>query len=232
MLASFFRGTAKLAAAIVLAGVVLAALGFAWVRISDGMREREAAPYEVVKTWNSDVGELLGMKMIAKTKLVHWRIFADVNFEGYPAYLGDPVMGVRNADNTISVAFADKDGFKVFERPITLREFNRLLDAKGQPKGLEFEFSEPMLLADYARFNRVNVSWNVDTKAIPPMEPSPGIAAAPLADHCAPNLSRAERLRRLGQHGKVRETGLETYSAGGRSVSFMYGGSSTVLSCN
>lgn len=45
-------------------------------------------------------------------------------------------------------------------------------------------------------------------------------------DHCAPNLSRAERLKRLALKGNVRETGLHTYTAGGGFVSFYNSGDS------
>jgi len=48
-------------------------------------------------------------------------------------------------------------------------------------------------------------------------------------DHCAPSLSKAERLKRLALKGNVRETGANTYTAGGGYVSFNYGDS--LLQC-
>ena len=42
-------------------------------------------------------------------------------------------------------------------------------------------------------------------------------------DHCAPNISKAERLRRLALRGTVRETGLNTYTTGNYEVVFISG---------
>lgn len=50
-------------------------------------------------------------------------------------------------------------------------------------------------------------------------------------DHCAPNLSRQERLRRLATHGKVRESGLWTFTAGGSRIEFTDSTSSSVFTC-
>jgi hypothetical protein len=47
-------------------------------------------------------------------------------------------------------------------------------------------------------------------------------------DHCAPNLSKEERLRRLALKGPIRETGFDTFSNSGGSVQFSYG---TLISC-
>jgi len=46
----------------------------------------------------------------------------------------------------------------------------------------------------------------------------------PILDHCAPGLSKAERMKRLAQHGTVRETGTGAFEAGGRTVTFGYDG--------
>lgn len=49
--------------------------------------------------------------------------------------------------------------------------------------------------------------------------------AKPVLDHCAPGLSKSERMKRLGRHGTVRETGAGTFEAGDRTISFGYDGS-------
>lgn len=46
------------------------------------------------------------------------------------------------------------------------------------------------------------------------------IESAQLSDHCAPNLKKAERLRRLAEKGKVRETGYQTYTTGNYEIAF------------
>lgn len=50
-------------------------------------------------------------------------------------------------------------------------------------------------------------------------------------DHCAPNISRAERLKRLQEnYGQVRQTGSSSFVAGGHSISFLTG--NRLYSCN
>lgn len=44
-------------------------------------------------------------------------------------------------------------------------------------------------------------------------------------DHCAPGLSKQERLKRLEQHGTVRETGAGQFEAGMNAIVFSYDGS-------
>lgn len=56
----------------------------------------------------------------------------------------------------------------------------------------------------------------------PPPAPQPAPEAKPVLDHCAPGLSKAERLKRLAQHGTVRETGAGEYQPGGRTINFIY----------
>ncbi|MDY0746547.1 hypothetical protein SNE35_18685 [Paucibacter sp. R3-3] len=66
------------------------------------------------------------------------------------------------------------------------------------------------------------------TSALAPAQseaPPPQVSEAkPVLDHCAPSLSKAERMKRLAQHGTVRETGTGTFEAGERTISFGYDG--------
>ena len=47
-------------------------------------------------------------------------------------------------------------------------------------------------------------------------------------DHCAPDIEKAERLRRLAFKGAVRETGYQTYSTGNYEIVF---NSNSLYSC-
>lgn len=57
--------------------------------------------------------------------------------------------------------------------------------------------------------------------------PARATATSP-TDHCAPNLSKAERLERLAAYGDVREVGYQTFQAGTHRVEFAGG---VVFSC-
>lgn len=63
----------------------------------------------------------------------------------------------------------------------------------------------------------------------PPSPPLPAAEVKPLLDHCAPGLSKAERMKRLAQHGTVREAGSGRYEAGNSSVTYF---ESELLSCH
>lgn len=84
-----------------------------------------------------------------------------------------------------------------------------------------------MSVADYARVSQLRVEWTLDT-VIPPKPVATKSAEASEGDHCAPNLSKAERLKRLSKHGSVRDKGLNKYEVGNRGVWFRAYGDSLI----
>lgn len=222
----FFRGALKIAVAFVLAIVALSILGGIAAYIYDSHQKSKATPYEAVKQWSFDATDPLGLKLNCKTKLVDSRMYVDLLFAGNPPYL-KYASNRPDANRQITIYFKDKDGFKVYEKSIGLYEFTKMID-KGTTVGLAFEFDAFMALNTYARFDHVDLTWNLDTA-----EPKPFVISDNLGldkpDHCAPKLPKAERLKRLARHGTIRETGLNEYSAGGRSINFL--NSSELLSC-
>ena len=101
----------------------------------------------------------------------------------------------------------------------------------------ECRIKDYISLLDYKRFKDIKFSSTLQTKI--PTKPVPDTKEEPVPDtkedrspldHCAPNLSREERLRRLSKYGKLREKSSHSYSAGERSVSFFSDGS--LIYCN
>jgi hypothetical protein len=222
----FFKGALKIAVAIVLSIVALSILGGIAAYIYENHQKSKATPYEVVKRWSFDATEPLGLKLTGKTKLVDNSMYIDLLFSGNPPYL-KYASNRPDANRQITIYFKDKDGFKVYEKSIGLHEFTTMVD-KGTPVGLAFEFDVFMALDTYARFDHIDLTWNLDT-AEPKLLVDSDVLGQEKPDHCAPNLSKAERLKRLARHGTLRETGLNEYSAGGRSIHFL--NSSELLSC-
>jgi hypothetical protein len=217
----FFKGALKIAIAIVLAIVALGVLAGIVAYWYDAHQKSKARPYEMVKGWSYDASEPLGLKFAGRTKLVDNRLYADLRFDGNPPYLKSAANSSPNSKASITVHFKDKDGFKVYEKTVGLREFTTLLN-KGAAAGLTFEYDEFVGVETYARFDHVELMWNLDTSVPKPfIDPDDAKWESPAADHCAPDLSKAERLKRLGKHGSVREIGLNEYSAGGRSIKFL-----------
>jgi hypothetical protein len=111
----------------------------------------------------------------------------------------------------------DRDGFKIHTKTIKISEFSSIVGSDGKKIGLNSQFEDHIDIETYMRFTQLTVEWALDTET--PKES----AARPdpvVLDHCAPNLSKSERIKRLSQYGTIRETGNNSYSAGNRSLHF------------
>jgi hypothetical protein len=221
----FFRAALKIATAIFLAITALSIAGWGIWKVQDISDKRYAKQYEVIKLWPVNLKDNLQLTLLARTKLVDGRLFAEVNFDGYPAYLSDPRLEAKNRTGSISLLFQDKDGFKVHAKSIQMTEFSKIVDATGKKSGLSFEFDEYMSPETYGRLTALAVQWTLDTVLPVPTASAPTVDDQ-LTDHCAPNISKTERLRRLAQHGTLRQTGDGVYEVGNRSLHFFtYDGS-------
>jgi hypothetical protein len=224
-LKDFLKASARTAVAIFLAliGLTVAVAGFAWA--SDAYKARQAKPYESVKDWKIDLKEPLSLGLNARTKLVDGKLLAQVEVAGFPPYLSAP----KNREAQLTVEFVDSDGFSVFTKAIQVTQFTKIVGKGDEVTGLAHQFDDYLGLDAYKRFAKLQVGWTLDTKASSSPQVAPATPTTPTLDHCAPGLSKAERLRRLAQHGVVREAGNGEYTAEGRSVYFMFDGS--LISC-
>lgn len=212
----FFKATLRATVAFFLAliGLAIAIELYSWA--IDSYDKQQAKPFEEVRNWKFDLKDSVGVEAKAKTKLVGGTLLASVEIIGYPKYFSDP----RNANASLIFEFLDKDGFRIISKAVQLAEFTTVVGKNGEKTGLGYQFEEHADIGKYKRFDRMQVGWNLITEAAP-IAPDP----KPMLDHCAPNISKAERLKRLGQYGTVRETGTGDYSAAGRSVYFHFDGS-------
>ena len=94
---------------------------------------------------------------------------------------------------------------------------------------MNFEADEYIDVATYASFSKLNVQWNLNTE-LPASEAQTETSPEAGPDHCAPNLTKAERLKRLSTHGKLRQTGDGAYAVGYRTVTF-FTYDNSLLSC-
>lgn len=228
----FLRATAKTALSIFLAFIALSFVGaLIWAAVNYKTKEA-AKQYEVVRDWKVDLSKDLQMQLKAKTKVIESKLLVSLEFDGYPDYLSAPTLAFAKKNARITTIFTDSDGFKLFEKAIPLPEMTSVI-SNGKRVGLAHQFDEFIDVEMYKRFATLQISWNFATE-IPkvPAIDAPAIGApaeGKLLDHCAPSLTKAERLRRLSQYGTVRETGGGEFSVGNRSVMFGYDGS--VLIC-
>jgi hypothetical protein len=215
-LKDFFKTSARIAVAIflTLVGLAIAFGVFSWVKTA--YDEEQAKPFEEVRNWEYDLDSIHVISQ-ARTKLIMSNLLVSVEIVGYPKYFSD----TRNSNGYFIFEFLDKDDFRIISKEVKLSEFTTLVGDDSKETGLSYQFEEYLGLEEYKRFSRMQVKWNLITEAVAPKpvsEPEP----QPVLDHCAPNISKAERLKRLAQYGAVRETGTDEYSAADHSVTFFH----------
>jgi hypothetical protein len=208
------KGTVRTSIAIFGALIGLTIVIAAYSAVKDSYAKQQLKPLEQMQPWHSDLAKSLGLDANARTKLIDGNMMVSVQMLGYPRYLLNPI----NANAALIFEFLDKDGFKIVSKPVQLTEFTTNVDDQGHKTGLSYQFKEPMTADRYQQLGQMQVLWTFVTEVAPQL---PQIAPAkPMQDHCEPNLSKAERLKRLAQHGKLRETGSGNYEAGGHSLDF------------
>lgn len=217
----FLKSTMRLATAIFLSIFAFAVLAgvatYSWSR----WEKSQAHQYEAIKLWTVDLRKNLQFNLHAKTKLVDQRFFVMVTTDAHPQYLNVRRSPAGAEDEEILLNFVDKDGFKVFSKSIGIKKFSTTVNDAGESIGLNFEADESMDVSTYAAMSRLEVQWTVDTDTnVPSAQPVIPAANTKILDHCAPNLAKAERLRRLGQHGTVRQTGSGSYAVDHRTLAF------------
>jgi hypothetical protein len=227
----YLQSISKLTLALFIALLGVVVVVSVYGKFEDFYRKKNDEKYEKVKEWSSDLS-VINLKATAKTKVVDGQMLVSLVIDGYPEYFTHPQLAKKNQQESFVVAFSDEDNFEIFQKRIQFSEFSTNVDASGKPNGLSNQFSQFIDTSKYEKFSRMKILWTFDTQI--PKVVTPTSSSKPLAvggtDHCAPRLSRAERLKRLAMFGTVRETGKDTYSAGGRSV--MLGWDGGVIYCN
>jgi hypothetical protein len=163
------------------------------------------------------------LKADAKTKLVDGQMYVSLRFNGYPDYFNYPA----NQSEGFHIQFLDADGFNLFEKYLKVSEFATVVDGSGKQAGLMMQFTQFASVKDYSNLASMSVGWTLSTKApkpARPLNPPASILNDQTAnDHCAPGISRQERMSRLARHGQVREVGMGEYVAGGRTLHYIGG---------
>lgn len=214
-LRSFAASALKLGASITLAFVAFAAICAAAYWAYSYPERQRAKQAEVVRMWSNDLSSNLGMKLRTRTKVTEGMMHMALDLDGHPDFLTHPANRTRG----LFLEWKDADGFTRIKKFVQLGDFTTAVNDKGKSYGLNGQFSQFVSVADYSALASMEVGWNLETE-LPqhrPAVPQPAAEVAK-ADHCAPGLSRQERLRRLGQHGSLRETGYNTFSAGSHTV--------------
>lgn len=217
---AYLKSTMRLATALFLSFFALAVIFGLGTAGYSYWQKTQAKQYETAKTWTTDLNSILQFSLNARTKMVDERLYMIVTTDSLPPYMQYQLIAARQDESKgFFLNFVDKDGFKVFSKSVPLSSMSRIVDASGKAIGLSFETDEYIDVAKYASFSTLDVKWNLNTELpVPEAKTETTLEAGP--DHCAPNLTKAERLKRLATYGKLRQTADGTYDVGNRTVSF------------
>jgi hypothetical protein len=224
-----FKSVLKISASILLALLTFALLIAGYSKYESYIDKKDAAKYEDIKIWSQDISDYLKMDFSAKTKLVDGRIYASLDFKGYPNYLTDERLAYKNQNAYITFNMVDKDGFKLLSKSMQIKDMGTVVDKDGAKIGMNHQFDEYFGVEKYKNISQVKIEWTLDTlipiKKIVQQE----VPKEKSLDHCAPGISKNERIRRLSTNGTVRQTGYGEYSAGNKSINFSL---DEVIFCN
>lgn len=235
--------TLKLSIAIFFALISVIAVVVSYDKLNEYIKNNEMRPYAEVKNWAVDSADFLKANLSIKTRYADGGFDAIVELDKYPAYLSDPIIGLKNRDRSLFIIFLDKDGFELYKKQLEISTFTKDVDENGRPVGLRQQVNDLVSFDKYKKFDSVKVNWNlilevpkpiappIVPKAAKAIEPAPSLTTpkVELPDHCAPGLTRDERLRRLALRGSVRQTSADSFRVGFNSIDFYLG--NNLLSC-
>ena len=235
----YFASISRLVAALFLSGTGILIAVQIYSSISDYFEKKSLEKYSIVKTWPYDLRQI-GLKAVVRSKVVDRELLVTVDLEGYPAFLNDPALEWinKNEQRGFFIIFKDSDGFNVEKIDVPLKSLSTRVTDSGKPTGLSGQFETSLSADEYKRIAKIAIEWTLDTdipKPVPPASaprPRPSLNTSDGAngDHCEPAISRDLRLKRLAQHGSVRQQSENRYVAGAHTLSLFDDG--TVLYCD
>ncbi len=158
-LKSFLLATVRLAVAIVLALGVLVLAIWAFSNYREARRARAEASLANPRAWPPITLEPLGNVHLALSTM--WRdghAYYQFRIDGFPLALATAkTMGTQA---TFTLTLLDMHGFKIHEQQVSLDSMLRLVDEKGQAKGLEWKGDEDMSVDTYRALVRWEVAWS------------------------------------------------------------------------
>jgi len=218
------KSIARSAGALTLALLGTAVAVGLYYHAIDYLEELDKEPLETVKVWDFDLSDRIGLTGEVRTKLIDSNLMVLTTVNGYPDFL----KKIENENRGLTFYFKDADGFELIKFEIKKNQLTKVVGESDDPIGLSGQITEYVDWKKYQKVESLDVGWNFDVET-PKPAPIKSVDK-PIKDHCAPKLSKSERLNRLGQHGSIREVGIDEYVAGDKNLSFLpY--SSEILNC-
>jgi len=161
----FFLGALKIAVVIVLAVVLLVALGWGGYSLYEGWDAAKNAPLGKTRTWPELVIHPLGN---AKFKLsTAWRdggLHYQFTVDSYPPAVDAAWRGagsdVLGGGPKFTLTFLDQQGFKLFEHEVPLNRLTHAVDQSGKAVGMSAKDQTYVTADTYRRAASWEVTWN------------------------------------------------------------------------
>ena len=231
-----FSSTLRLTLALFIALVGLAAVIAIYVELDKYFTKKSNEKYTEVIEWQYE-SLPLDLKFLVKTKLIDSKLFVSLKADGYPEYFKNQDFWKSADKYQFFLVFRDSDEFEIYKKELQLNEMSKIVGDKNDEIGFRYQYSEYLDSLTYSKFKSPYMLWNFPTKiqkkempAIANQQVLPKARNADSSDHCAPNLSKEERLRRLALSGSVRQSGTNSYSVGLKTLSFYSDGG--MIFCN
>lgn len=232
---TFMLSILKISISITIASIFVILMVFFGIKmIEKGDKEAKkiaAEPYKSVSNWKIEGTEPISISFNAQTKFDSGSLYVRIVGVGYPDFLD---LYDNKINGAFILGFTDSDGFKVHESTISLSKFTTSVNSKGEKTGISYQYDEYFDLEKYKKINAIRLGWILSTNApeIKVNEVNANKTKKPVTmlDHCAPEISRTERLSRLAARGSVRQIREDSYKSGESEIVFI-GKGDAVLFC-
>lgn len=232
---AFILSILKISTSIAIASIIVIILVFFGVKIiENGEREAKqiaAEPYKTVSKWKIEGTEPISISFDAQSKFDDGSLYVRIVGIGYPEFLD---LNDNKVNGAFILEFTDSDGFKIHESTISLSKFSTSVNSKGVKTGISYQYNEDFDLDKYRKIDSIKMGWvlstDVSEKKANDINYNKSEKPPAMLDHCAPGISRAERLVRLKARGVVRQTSENSFTSGLSEITFL-GSQEDVLFC-
>lgn len=169
-LKAFIFGTLKIALGLFLASLAIGLVIWGWSSFSDYQKSTKEAPLAQPKIWpDQSVSALENVKLSLKTMWKNGDLYYQFSTDNLPKAIS-VARNNRDANRSFNIAFLDRNGFKLFEHQIPLRDMSTVVGVDGKASRLEINNKTPLSADDYRNAASWDIGWNFPTSTPPPAQ--------------------------------------------------------------
>jgi hypothetical protein len=156
----FTVGALKIGVSLAVAVLLIAGAVWGVVEARDGARQRAEAPLALKKVWPRIAAEPLGnVHCDIATVWREGKIYYRVQVDGYSPSIAT-AKETASKTAAFTFVFSDKDGFKLFQKQVSLSQMISVVGSAGRPSGLDWADSEYVDAESYRNAATVDLQWS------------------------------------------------------------------------